>query len=103
MTDTEKEIEDKIKQHCFSGGRATAKEQKEKGADLDADVAYQWLRFFLHDDVELAKIEKEYGSGQGDYWNTGAVKTKLIDELKVIVKTHQDKRETLSDEEVAEW
>merc|ERR1712151_189349 len=30
LTDTEKEIDVKIKQHCFSGGRATAKEQKAK-------------------------------------------------------------------------
>ncbi|CAK9010726.1 Tryptophan--tRNA ligase [Durusdinium trenchii] len=40
------------------GGRQTAKEQREKGADLDADVSYQWLRFFLDDDAELQKIEE---------------------------------------------
>merc|ERR1712157_66023 len=31
---------------AFSGGRMTAKEQKEKGADLDVDVSYKWLTFF---------------------------------------------------------
>merc|ERR1711972_617915 len=78
LTDTKEQIKDKIMKYCFSGGRVTAKEQREKGADLDVDVAFQWLRFFLHDDQMLAKIEKEYGTGQGDYWNTGSVKTELI-------------------------
>ena len=39
----------------FEGGRETAKLQREL-ADLDIDVAYQWLRFFLEDDEELDAI-----------------------------------------------
>merc|ERR1740130_1146458 len=74
LMDTPEQIETKIKEHAFSGGRQTAKEQREKGADLDIDVPYQWLRFFLEDDEELALIGKEYGTGQGKYWSTGAVK-----------------------------
>ncbi|CAE7628929.1 Wars1 [Symbiodinium sp. CCMP2592] len=104
LTDTPDEIEKKIKQYAFSGGRQTAKEQKEKGADLDVDVSYQWLRFFLDDDAELRKIEEQYGSGKGeDYWNTGQVKSKLIEVLKVLVKRHQEIRAKITDEEVAEW
>jgi len=104
LTDTPDEIEKKIKQYAFSGGRQTAKEQKEKGADLDVDVSYQWLRFFLDDDAELRKIEEQYGSGKGeDYWNTGQVKNKLIEVLKVLVKRHQEIRAKITDEEVAEW
>merc|ERR1712151_796793 len=103
LTDTADEIKEKIMKYCFSGGRVTAKEQKEKGADLDVDVAFQWLRFFLHDDQMLAKIEKEYGSGQGDYWNTGSVKNKLIAELQKIVGAHNEIRKNITDEEVAEW
>ncbi|CAL1155452.1 unnamed protein product [Cladocopium goreaui] len=88
----------------YSCGRQTAKEQREKGADLDADVSYQWLRFFLDDDVELKKIEEQYGSGQGeDYWSTGQVKKKLIEVLKDLVKRHQEIRAKITDEEVQEW
>ena len=55
----------KIMTHAFSGGRETAKLQRELGADLEIDVAYQWLRFFLEDDEELDAIGKSYGSSRG--------------------------------------
>jgi len=67
------------------------------------DVSYQWLRFFLEDDEELEKIGREYGSGQGDFWNTGSVKDRLIKELQQIVAAHQVRRAKITDEEVAEW
>ena len=63
LTDSDDEIRRKIMTHAFSGGRETAKLQRELGADLDIDVAYQWLRFFLEDDEELDAIGKSYGSG----------------------------------------
>jgi len=103
LTDTPEMIETKIMKYAFSGGRDTAKEQKEKGADLTKDVAYQWLRFFLEDDEELERIGKEYGSGQGEYWNTGSVKKRLIDELKRMVQEHQERRAKITDDEVREW
>merc|ERR1712151_319957 len=103
LNDTSDEIKEKIMKYCFSGGRVTAKEQREKGADLEVDVAYQWLRFFLNDDELLDKIGREYGTGQGDYWNTGSVKTKLIEELQVLVAAHQKIRDKITDAEVAEW
>eukprot|EP00929_Paragymnodinium_shiwhaense_P108723 TRINITY_DN75058_c0_g1_i1.p1 TRINITY_DN75058_c0_g1~~TRINITY_DN75058_c0_g1_i1.p1 ORF type:complete len:663 (-),score=201.17 TRINITY_DN75058_c0_g1_i1:122-2110(-) len=97
-------IEKKVMNYALSGGQQTAKEQREKGADLEVDVAYQWLRFFLEDDDELAHIAKEYGSGQGEtYWSTGQVKKRLVVELQKIVKEHQDRRAKITDEEVAEW
>jgi tryptophanyl-tRNA synthetase len=104
LTDTAEEIDRKIETHAFSGGRATLKEQKAKGADLNADVSYQWLRFFLEDDAEVDKIGKEYGSGQGeDFWSTGQVKKRLITELQKIVAKHQERRAKITDEEVLEW
>lgn len=103
LTDTPEEIRSKITKHAFSGGQQSATEQRAKGANLDVDVSYQWLRFFLEDDDELEKIGREYGSGQGDYWNTGAVKAKLIDELQTLVAEHQERRARISDEDVNRW
>jgi len=103
LTETPEEIKDKINKHAFSGGQALAKDQREKGANLDVDVSYQWLRFFLDDDDELAKIGKDYGSGSGDYWNTGSVKERLAKELSVIVGRHQVARAKITDDEVKEW
>lgn len=56
LTDTPKQIKDKINKHAFSGGGATLEEQREKGANLAVDVAYEWLRYFLDDDDRLEQI-----------------------------------------------
>ena len=103
LTDSDDEIKRKITTHAFSGGRETAKLQRELGADLELDVSFQWLRFFLEDDDELALIEREYGSGTGEYWNTAAVKTRLIVELQKLVQEHKKRRDVLTDADVDKW
>ena len=103
LTDSDDEIRRKIMTHAFSGGRETAKLQRELGADLDIDVAYQWLRFFLEDDEELDAIGKSYGSGQGPYWNTAAVKERLVVELQKLVRAHKARRDVLTDSDVDAW
>jgi len=103
LTDTPQEIAKKINQHAYSGGRETLKEQREKGADLDADVSYQWLKFFMEDDELLKKIGDDYGTGRGEYWSTGMVKGKLIEVVQEIVAEHQKKRREVTDDVVKEW
>ncbi|KAL7432533.1 hypothetical protein ACHAXM_003175 [Skeletonema potamos] len=103
LTDSPEDIERKIKQHAFSGGQDTKKLQEELGANLDVDVSYQWLRFFLEDDDELIRIGKEYGSGSGEYWSTGKVKAKLVSVLKDLVQEHQERRNLVTDEVVKQW
>jgi len=102
LSEDEASIKTKV-QTAYSGGQQLAKDQREKGADLTKDVAIHWLRFFLEDEEELKKIEKEYGSGQGDYWNTGAVKQRLVTMVKEMVEAHQKRKAALSSSEVAEW
>ncbi|CAJ1390076.1 unnamed protein product [Effrenium voratum] len=47
---------------------------------------------------------EQYGSGKGeDYWKTGQVKAKLIEVLQLLIKTHQERRAQITDEEVREW
>jgi tryptophanyl-tRNA synthetase len=103
LTDTPEDIERKIKVHAFSGGQETKKLQEELGANLDVDVSYQWLRFFLEDDDELARIGESYGSGKGEFWSTGKVKAKLVEVLKDLVAAHQNRRKDVSEEVVKEW
>lgn len=57
MTDTAKQIKDKINKFAFSGGGATLEEHREKGGNPDVDVPFQYLTFFLEDDAKLAQIE----------------------------------------------
>ena len=59
MTDNPEQIAAKIQKYAFSGGRETLKEHRELGADLEVDVSYNYLRFFLEDDVKLEHIAKE--------------------------------------------
>jgi len=103
LTDTPEDIERKIKVHAFSGGQETKKLQEELGANLDVDVSYQWLRFFLEDDDELARIGESYGTGKGEFWSTGKVKAKLVEVLKELVADHQARRKDVSEDIVREW
>ena len=45
------------------------------GCNLEVDVTWKYLNFFLDDDAELGRIEREYGSGQ---MLTGTAKGILI-------------------------
>ena len=60
LTDTDQEIASKIRK-SFSGGRVDKNDQMTNGADLDVDVAYQYLKCFLEDDNELEQITRYYG------------------------------------------
>ena len=86
MTDTPKEIETKIKKNAFSGGGDTKEEQEKNGANLEVDISYHYLRFFLEDDARLEVIKEGYGSGK---MLTGDVKKELITLLQQYVANHQ--------------
>ena len=98
VTDTPKQIKHKINKHAFSGGRATAEEQREFGANLDVDVPWKYLNFFLEDDEQLGRIGADYGSGK---LLTGEVKKMLIEVLSDLTATHQARRAAVTDETLA--
>jgi tryptophanyl-tRNA synthetase len=58
LTDTAKQIKNKVNKHAFSGGQATVEEHRKLGGNCNVDVSYQWLRFFLKDDERLEEIRK---------------------------------------------
>lgn len=100
LTDTMKQIKTKINKHAFSGGQETLELQRELGANLDVDVAYEWLTFFLESDERLAEIAKDYSSGA---MLTGEVKKELIGVLQELVGEHQSRREKVTDDVVEEF
>lgn len=75
LTDSMDDIKDKIKRYAFSGAPSTLAELKANGADLDADVSYQYLRFFCDDDALLEDVGRRYKAGE---MNTGEVKDEII-------------------------
>lgn len=100
LTDTPKQIKNKINKYAFSGGGATVEEHKEKGGNCEVDVAYQYLTFFLEDDEKLEKIRQDYTSGE---LLTGFLKKELIDVLTPIIEEHQKKRKTITDDMALEF
>ena len=56
LTDNANDIKKKINKYAFAGGQPTLEEQKEKGANLDIDVSFQYLTFFMEDDAKLEDI-----------------------------------------------
>lgn len=95
LTDTGDQIKKKINKYAFSGGKATVEEHRKHGADLEVDIPYNYLKFFLEDDAKLAEIEKKYRSGE---MLTGEVKSVLIDVLQNLVKKHQEARKKVTDD-----
>jgi len=97
LTDSAKQIESKVKKYAYSGGGATLEEHREKGANLDVDIPYQYLTFFLEDDEKLEEIKQKYGKGE---MLTSEVKKVLIDVLSKLITEHQQKRAKITTEDV---
>eukprot|EP00727_Mastigamoeba_balamuthi_P003181 m51a1_g12860 putative tryptophan--trna cytoplasmic-like isoform x1 (439) ;mRNA; f:694-2288 len=97
LTDTAKQIKDKVNKYAFSGGRDTAEEQRRLGANVDVDVSYQCLRYLLEDDARLAQVEEDYRTGK---MLTGEIKKILIDYLVDWVGRFQQARKAVTEETV---
>ncbi len=90
-TDSQKEVERKIKKYAFSGGQSTITEHREKGGNPDIDVSFQYLKiFFEPDNKKLEKIERKYRSGE---LLTSELKEILIEKINTFLKKHQQERE----------
>eukprot|EP00795_Rhopilema_esculentum_P002898 gene2898-1136_t len=95
LTDTPKQIKNKVNKHAFSGGKDTIEEHRSLGGDVTVDIAYQYLTFFLEDDDRLQQIKEDYSSGK---MLTGELKKELISVLHPIVAQHQERRKNITDE-----
>lgn len=126
VTDTPKQIKTKITRYAFSGGGATLEEHRERGANLEVDVPWKYLNFFMDNDEKLAEIGREYGAGR---MSTGEargnlppddlpnavyrkrpflcpatqIKGVLIDLLADMVQKHQEARARVTDEVLAQF
>ena len=97
VSDTPAEIKSKVNKFAFSGGGATLEAHRANGANLDVDVPWKYLNFFLEDDARLEAIGREYGAGR---MLTGDVKAELVTVLVDIVARHQAARAAVTEEVV---
>lgn len=97
INDTPKQIETVIKRFAFSGGKETVEKHRAEGANLDVDVSYQWLRFFMEDDDRLEQIGQDYKSGK---LLTSEVKMILCKVLSDFAEQHAKKRAAITDEQL---
>lgn len=97
LTDSNETIKTKIQVHAFSGGGQTLAEHRALGADLDKDIPYQYLTFFLDDDAELQQIGDEYKAGK---LLSSEVKNRLVSVLVDTVNAHQIARANVTDDVV---
>ncbi|XP_065867716.1 tryptophan--tRNA ligase, cytoplasmic [Euphorbia lathyris] len=97
VTDSAKEIKNKINKYAFSGGQDSLEKHRKYGANLEVDIPIKYLNFFLDDDVELEHIKKEYAAGR---MLTGEVKKRLAEVLTEIVERHRLARSAVTDQMV---
>lgn len=98
LTDSPKDVENKIKKYAFSGGRDTLEEHRRHGGNPEVDVAYQYLKFmFESDDSELQKIHRKYKSGE---MTSGELKQIAIDKINAFLKEHQIKRKKITQKDI---
>lgn len=97
VTDSAKDIKNKVNKYAFSGGGDTIENHRKFGANLEVDISVKYLSFFLEDDAELENIKQEYGAGR---MLTGEVKKLLIEVLTNMVERHRKARAAVTDEMV---
>ena len=97
LTDTQKQIKKKIMSHAFSGGQDTLEKHRELGGDLELDVSYQYLCYFMHDDQRLKEIATEYRSGR---MLSGEIKKIMAEVVCNMVLEHQNNRVKVTQETI---
>lgn len=100
MSDKPNEVKNKINKFAFSGGQETAEKQKELGANVDVDVSYSYLEFFLKDDEKLADIKEKYSTGK---MQTGEIKAELVSVLNEFLAEYQSRRTKVTDDDVKKF
>ncbi|WJX96695.1 tryptophan--tRNA ligase [Trifolium repens] len=97
VTDSAKDIKNKVNRYAFSGGQDSIEKHRQLGANLEVDIPIKYLSFFLEDDAELEHIKKEYGAGR---MLTGEVKQRLVQVLTELVERHRTARANVTEEMV---
>lgn len=100
MTDSAKQVKNKINTKAFSGGQETLELHREKGGNPNIDVPYQYIAYFEEDDDKLKQLADGYRKGEV---LTGDMKKVCIETMTVYTKKFQEAREKVTDEVLDEF
>jgi Tryptophanyl-tRNA synthetase len=84
----------------FLEGARSLEEHRLNGANLEIDVPFQYLTFFMEDDERLEEIRVKYGSGE---MMTKEIKADTIKIVTDFVLEHQRRRSLVTDEIIQEF
>ncbi|WP_297463667.1 tryptophan--tRNA ligase [Thermococcus sp.] len=90
LTDDPEEAGKKIWKFALTGGRATAKEQREKGGEPEKCVVFKWFEIFFEPDDE--KLMERYRACKSGELLCGQCKRELIERVQKFLKEHQERR-----------
>lgn len=99
-TDTPQQIRGKINKYAYSGGQATIQEHRQYGANIDVDISCQYLKYFMEDDQELARIIHMYKIGE---LLSGEVKEILAKLIIDFITAHQNRKNMISDDLISQF
>ena len=94
LSDTPKQIQNKINKYAFSGGQDTLEKHREFGGRTEVDVPFQYLKFFMEDDDELERIRIAYEKGE---LLTGELKKICVQHLQEYVSAFQERRKEVDE------
>lgn len=97
VSDSAPDIKRKINKYAKTGGGQSVEEHRANGCDLDVDVPFQYLTFFMEDDARLEEIRVKYGKGE---LLSGEVKMELIKIMQDFTKVMQDARKKVTNKDV---
>lgn len=94
LSDPPADVKKKINKYAFSGGGVTLEEHKKHGGNVDIDIPFQYLRFFMEDDGKVEDIRVRYSKGE---MVTGEIKQAAIECLGKVVSEYQERRKKVTD------
>ncbi|CAD25963.1 TRYPTOPHANYL tRNA SYNTHETASE [Encephalitozoon cuniculi GB-M1] len=97
LDDAQDTIRKKIIAYAYSGGRKTLEEHREKGGDIDVDVPFEYLKYFLDDDQELEKYRSGYIKGE---ITSKEMKEKCVVVIQEFVSRYQESRKRVTDDDL---
>lgn len=100
LNDTQSQIENKVMEHAYSGGKKLREEHERIGGDAREDIPYSLLYYFFEqDDEELERIHDSYTDGD---MLSGEIKNLAAEKIWEFVSEHQARKDALGslDEEI---